>query len=117
MAPETQNFGLIREDTVVKSSPNPQLRDDYKLVRTVAIALNPTDWTSLDAAGGDGTLVGCDYSGVILEVGKDVKRTPREVIVLRDSLMEVPTAMNRLERISPKCPHSQRLQPRKWRIR
>ncbi|KIW97338.1 uncharacterized protein Z519_02730 [Cladophialophora bantiana CBS 173.52] len=71
-----QNFGLVREGTgraVLKPIPVPKLEADYILVRTIAIALNPTDWTSLDAVGEPGTIVGCDYSGVVEEVGKDVK--------------------------------------------
>ena len=77
MALDTQNFGLIREgagNAVLQRIPVPQLRDDYILVRTVTIALNPTDWTTLDAQGDDGTLVGCDYAGIVEEVGKAVKK-------------------------------------------
>jgi NADPH:quinone reductase-like Zn-dependent oxidoreductase len=72
-----ENFGLIREGAgrvVLKSVPIPELRDDYILVRTVAVALNPTDWITLDAAGDDGTIVGCDYAGIVEEVGKAVKK-------------------------------------------
>ena len=73
----TQNFGLIREGTgnaVLRPIPMPKLRDDYILVRTVAIALNPTDWTTIDAKGDDGTIVGCDYSGIVEEVGSAVTK-------------------------------------------
>ena len=72
-----ENFGLIREAAgkpVLKPIPVPTLRDDYILVRTVAIALNPTDWTTLDAKGDNGTLVGCDYAGIVEEVGKAVTK-------------------------------------------
>lgn len=75
---EEKNFGLIRQGTgcaVLKSLPIPKLLDDYILVRTAAVALNPTDWTTLDAPGDDGTLVGCDYSGIVEEVGKAVKKS------------------------------------------
>jgi NADPH:quinone reductase-like Zn-dependent oxidoreductase len=44
-----QNFGLLREDTSIaalRAIPIPELRPGYLLVKTVAIALNPTDWTS-----------------------------------------------------------------------
>ena len=71
------NFGLIREGTgnaVLKRIPMPKLRDNYMIVRTVAIALNPTDWTTLDAKGDDGTIVGCDYSGIVEEVGSAVTK-------------------------------------------
>lgn len=70
-----QNYGLIREgagNAVLKPIPIPKLRDVYILVRTVAVALNPTDWTTLDAPGDNGTLVGCDYAGVVEEVGRAV---------------------------------------------
>ncbi|KAK5154467.1 hypothetical protein LTS14_006602 [Recurvomyces mirabilis] len=70
-----QNYGLIRQgegNAVLKAIPIPKLKDDYILVRTVAIALNPTDWTTLDAKGDDGTLVGCDYAGIVEEVGEAV---------------------------------------------
>ncbi|KIW27416.1 uncharacterized protein PV07_07154 [Cladophialophora immunda] len=76
MSTSLRNFGLIREGTgcaVLKPIPVPKLEADYILVRTVAIALNPTDWTSLDAVGNDGTIVGCDYSGIVEEVGEAVK--------------------------------------------
>lgn len=71
------NFGLIRQGTgeaALVRIPTPRLRDDFILVRTIAVALNPTDWTTLDAKGDNGTLVGCDYAGIVEEVGKAVKK-------------------------------------------
>jgi hypothetical protein len=53
----------------------PKLRDDYILVKTVAVALNPTDWKHI--AGGiaaEEGLSGCDYAGVVEEVGKSVTK-------------------------------------------
>lgn len=72
-----QNYGLIRDGAgkaVLRAIPHPRLPDDYILVKTVAVALNPTDWTTLDARGDDGTIVGCDYAGVVEDVGKAVTR-------------------------------------------
>ncbi len=72
-----ENYGLIREGVghaAIQPIPVPRLRDDYILVRTVTIALNPTDWTSLDAVGEDGTIVGVDYAGIVEEVGLAVKK-------------------------------------------
>lgn len=72
-----ENYGLIRTKTstaILKSIPIPKVRDDYILVETHAVALQPTDWTSLDAVGKPGVLNGCDYAGVILEVGSKVTR-------------------------------------------
>ncbi|KAJ9612482.1 hypothetical protein H2200_004079 [Cladophialophora chaetospira] len=77
MSSRRQNFGLIRQGTgraVLKQINIPKLPDDYILVRTMTIALNPTDWTTLDAVGDDGTLMGCDYAGIVEEVGKAVKK-------------------------------------------
>lgn len=71
------NFGLIREGTsraVLRAIPIPKLRDDYILVKPVIVALNPTDWTSLDAVGKDGVLNGVDYAGIVEEVGSKVTR-------------------------------------------
>ena len=78
---DKKNFGLIREgagNAVVKPVPIPKLRDDYILVRTVAIALNPTDWSTLDAKGDDGTIVGCDYAGIVEDVGKAVEKSVKK---------------------------------------
>lgn len=72
-----QNYGVIREDTsrgVLKSIPLPSLPDDYILVETATIALNPTDHTTLAAPGANGTLVGCDYAGTVLAIGSAVSR-------------------------------------------
>lgn len=72
-----QNFGLIRRGTgnaVLEPTKLPSLPDDYVLVRTKAVALNPTDWTTLDASGDDGTIVGCDYAGVVEDVGREAAK-------------------------------------------
>jgi hypothetical protein len=77
MTTHEQNFSLIRERAGIaklKATPIPKLPDDYILVRTKAIALNPTDWSTLDAPGNSGTVVGCDYSGIVVEVGPAVRR-------------------------------------------
>ena len=71
------NWGLIRKGAghaVLQPLPIPKLRDDYLLVKTIAVALNPTDWTTLDAVGDNGTIVGCDYSGTVEAVGTAVKK-------------------------------------------
>ncbi|KAB8360964.1 hypothetical protein FH972_024696 [Carpinus fangiana] len=73
-----QNFGLIRIGTgraSLQSIPIPRVPAGHLLVRTVAVALNPTDWTTLDARGDNGTLVGCDYAGIVEEVGEAVTKT------------------------------------------
>lgn len=74
----SSNFGIIRESAskaALKPIAIPPLPDDYILVQTAAVALNPTDWTTLDASGDAGTLVGCDYAGVVLAVGSSVTKS------------------------------------------
>ncbi|KAK3991013.1 putative zinc-binding oxidoreductase ToxD [Cladorrhinum sp. PSN332] len=59
----------------IKTVPPPKLRDDYILVRPVAVALNPTDWKHIATGGGNvGTRVGCDYAGYVEEVGPKVEK-------------------------------------------
>jgi NADPH-dependent curcumin reductase CurA len=61
----------------VASIPIPRLRDDYILVKTIAVALNPTDWQTLDETPKPGTtysLLGCDAAGIVVEVGKNVTK-------------------------------------------
>jgi NADPH:quinone reductase-like Zn-dependent oxidoreductase len=57
----------------VKEVPLPKLRDDYIIVKTEAVALNPTDWKGLQRAS-PGAIVGCDYAGIVEEIGKGVSK-------------------------------------------
>jgi NADPH:quinone reductase-like Zn-dependent oxidoreductase len=71
-----ENIGLIRQGpgkALLQGIPVPKLRYDYTLARTIAVVLNSTDCTTLDAPGGDGTIVGCDYAGIVEEVRPAVK--------------------------------------------
>jgi NADPH:quinone reductase-like Zn-dependent oxidoreductase len=58
--------------------PYPTLpADDYMIVRTTAVAVNPTDWKHVEFAaqlGCEGSYVGCDYAGVVEEVGPAVAK-------------------------------------------
>lgn len=63
-----------KQGSLVTDRPIPALRDDYILVKTVSVALNPTDWKHIAFLAPVGVLVGCDYAGVVEEVGKDVKK-------------------------------------------
>jgi len=65
-----------KESTLSRDRPLPKLRDDYILVKTNCIALNPTDWKHI--AGGIAApngLSGCDYSGTVEEVGSAVTKS------------------------------------------
>lgn len=57
-----------------ENAPIPKLRPDYVLVKTVAVALNPTDWKHIDYASTAGGRVGCDYSGIVEDVGENLTR-------------------------------------------
>jgi NADPH:quinone reductase-like Zn-dependent oxidoreductase len=63
-----------KKEALVFDRPVPALRDDYVLVKTVSVALNPTDWKHIDYVSPVGCLVGCDYAGIVEAVGKDVKK-------------------------------------------
>jgi NADPH:quinone reductase-like Zn-dependent oxidoreductase len=54
--------------------PAPRLRPDYVIAEAKAWALNPTDIGHVDRLGGPGTIVGCDWSGVITADGENVTR-------------------------------------------
>ncbi|TKA75521.1 hypothetical protein B0A49_02820 [Cryomyces minteri] len=56
----------------IQDVPLPKLRDDYILVKVVAVALNPTDWKHIQYLPTPSCTVGCDYAGVVEEVGKNV---------------------------------------------
>ncbi|KAF3042728.1 hypothetical protein E8E12_009390 [Didymella heteroderae] len=53
--------------------PLPKVQDNFMIVKTKAVALNPTDWKSLESSPSKGAIVGCDYAGVVEEVGNGVK--------------------------------------------
>lgn len=59
----------------IQEVPKPKLRDDYVLVKVKAVGLNPTDWKHVDfAITKAGSRMGCDYAGVVEEVGGKVKK-------------------------------------------
>ncbi|KAJ5260573.1 Protein TOXD [Penicillium angulare] len=64
-----------KQEGLVTDRGIPALRDDYILVKTEAVALNPTDWKHIKFLSPPGTLVGCDYTGVVQEVGNNVKKS------------------------------------------
>ncbi|KAF4783610.1 TOXD protein [Colletotrichum scovillei] len=52
----------------------PKLRDDYLIVKVKAVALNPTDILHIDLFAVTGARVGCDYAGIVEEVGSKVAK-------------------------------------------
>jgi len=61
-------------EAIPQEVDRPKLRDDYLLIKVKAVALNPTDWKHIDFVATKGTRVGCDYSGVVEEVGSKVTK-------------------------------------------
>jgi NADPH:quinone reductase-like Zn-dependent oxidoreductase len=59
---------------VIQNDPLPKLRDDYLLVRVKAVGLNPTDWRQLTLGTEPGAKLGCDYAGVVEEVGSKLSK-------------------------------------------
>ena len=58
----------------VVDAPRPRLRPDYLLVKTKAVALNPTDWKHIDKIAKPGVTIGCDLAGVVEEIGSEVTK-------------------------------------------
>jgi len=58
----------------IQETSVPKLRDDYILVKTKAVALNPTDYKHVDFLTSKGARIGCDYSGIVEEVGPKVTK-------------------------------------------
>lgn len=60
----------------IQHAPTQKLLPGYVLVKTKAVALNPTDWKAIyDPSGfAAGTRPGVDFAGVVEEIGPDVKR-------------------------------------------
>ncbi len=50
----------------------PKVQDNFIIVKTKAVALNPTDWKSIENSPSKGAIAGCDYAGVVEEVGNGV---------------------------------------------
>jgi NADPH:quinone reductase-like Zn-dependent oxidoreductase len=59
---------------VVHDRRIPTPGDDEILVKTTSVALNPTDWKHIDFLAPPGVLIGCDYAGVVVEVGTAVTK-------------------------------------------
>lgn len=75
-----QNRGIVKlaqGKAELTTIPIPPVHDDYILVKTVAVALNPTDWQTVDETPMPGvapSLIGCDAAGIVVEVGKKVTK-------------------------------------------
>ncbi|KAJ9479196.1 putative zinc-binding dehydrogenase [Pseudozyma hubeiensis] len=61
--------------TELQEVPLPTLDKDEILVRTLAVTINPTDWKHVAMISGPGNRVGCDFVGVVEELGPEVQNT------------------------------------------
>ncbi|KAF2837928.1 oxidoreductase [Patellaria atrata CBS 101060] len=64
--------------SLINNRPLPRLRDDYILVKVKAVALNPTDWKHIDLTTTSGILYGCDYAGVVEDIGTGMTKDFRK---------------------------------------
>src|ERR1700739_522755 len=62
------------EAKVVTDAPIPKAEKDFIKVKTVAVALNPSDWKHIDWRADQGAVVGFDYAGYVEEVGPEGKK-------------------------------------------
>ncbi|MCJ1307855.1 hypothetical protein MMC25_001503 [Agyrium rufum] len=79
--PSTQKAIVLQSQgkaDIVTDRPIPELRETYVLVKTHSVALNPTDWKHVDYSDKAGILIGCDYSGTVVKVGKGVTKSWKE---------------------------------------
>jgi len=61
----------------VNNRPIPALPKDCLLVKTMAVGLNPHELLDIDlpwSLSDPGNLLGCDYAGIVEEVGSEVTR-------------------------------------------
>lgn len=67
---------VVREGdkAVVKEVPLPHARENEIIVKTKAVALNPTDWKHIEyGMAPEGSILGCDLAGDVVAVGIEVK--------------------------------------------
>ncbi|KAF5565082.1 TOXD [Fusarium phyllophilum] len=60
--------GRVQDDV-----PIPSITPNEILVKVKAVALNPTDFKHLDIISPPNSIIGCDYAGVVHQIGDSVK--------------------------------------------
>jgi len=60
--------GRVQDDVAI-----PTISSNEILVKVKAVALNPTDFKHLDAISPPHSIIGCDYAGVVHQVGDSAK--------------------------------------------
>jgi NADPH:quinone reductase-like Zn-dependent oxidoreductase len=91
---KSKDVSEVKNDVPLPKLPG----DDWILVNTKAVALNPTDWKSIANSPSPGALAGCDYAGVVEEVGegvKNLKTGDRVAGFVRGGEFNLPTIISR----------------------
>jgi len=71
------NLGLgksIGPGASIVDVPKPDISDEEILVKVHAVGLNPTDFKHIDFMAPSNCIIGCDYAGEVVEVGKAAPR-------------------------------------------
>ena len=75
MAPQTRSAIVVKgygQAVIDPDVPLPKLETGDVLVKATAYALNPVDNIFIDGLPQPGTIQGCDYAGVVEQVGEGV---------------------------------------------
>jgi NADPH:quinone reductase-like Zn-dependent oxidoreductase len=59
------------DGALIKDVPVPSIKDNELLVKVTMVALNPTDFKHMDFVGPRGAVLGCDFAGKIVKVGRN----------------------------------------------
>lgn len=73
IATRLANLGLgksIGPGAHIVDVPKPKVSDNEVLVKVHAVGLNPTDFMHIDFMAPSNRIIGCDYAGEVVEVGK-----------------------------------------------
>ncbi|KAH9160766.1 zinc-binding oxidoreductase ToxD [Lactarius sanguifluus] len=81
MAPALRRAVVVQQDgsVALREIPVPKPGPDDILVKVVAAAQNPTDWKSAQHGKRAGAVSGCDFSGIVEEIGSSVPQGLRSV--------------------------------------
>ncbi|KAF9646177.1 GroES-like protein [Thelephora ganbajun] len=73
--PKTHRAVIVQADTTVKTEERliPTVGENEILVKVSAIAINPTDWKHARRNTSPGTILGCDFAGVVVQVGPNLR--------------------------------------------